>query len=259
MLLKPFSTALIMTIFSCTGSQSQEAAEPVSLQTTKSPSAIYHNIGTIPTPAGYHRADLPANSFGFWLRQLPLREDKTVYLYNGQEKRNQSAQFAVLDISIGEKDLQQCADAAMRLRAEYLFSQREFEKIRFVDNEGGVYQFDQPYSRQNFQSYLNRVFGMCGTASLSKQMKSITSAEIKAGDLLLKGGFPGHAVMIVDVAENAAGEKIYLLAQSYMPAQNIHVLINPSNEKLSPWYIFENQQVIETPEWTFHNNQFMTW
>jgi hypothetical protein len=29
----------------------------------------------------------------------------------------------------------------------------------------------------------------------------------------------------------------FLLAQkSYMPAQDIHILVNPSNDKLGPWY-----------------------
>jgi len=38
-----------------------------------------------------------------------------VFLYNGKIKQNQQAQFAVLDIGIGNKDLQQCADIILRL------------------------------------------------------------------------------------------------------------------------------------------------
>ena len=48
----------------------------------------------------------------------------------------------------------------------------------------------------------------------------VTSMQI--GDVLIQGGSPGHAVIVVDMAENpATGEKLYLLAQSYMPAQDI--------------------------------------
>src|SRR5262245_42568585 len=74
-------------------------------------------IGDIPLPENYDRLPLPASSFGQWMRKLPLKKDTKVYLYNGTLKGNQSAQYAVLDLSVGTKDLQQCADAVMRLRA----------------------------------------------------------------------------------------------------------------------------------------------
>ena len=62
-------------------------------------------------------------------------------------------------------------------------------------------------------------------------------AELAAGDLFIKGGFPGHAVLVADVAENrATGERRFLLVQSFMPAQEMHVLKNPANADGSPWY-----------------------
>jgi hypothetical protein len=259
MLLKAFPAALIMTIFSCSGTESREISYANTPVTKVGRDIFYEKIGAIPLPEGYQRESLAVNSFGHWLRNIDLKQDNTVYLYNGTPKRNQAAQFAVLDISVGDKDLQQCADAAMRLRAEYLYDLQKYKKIRFVDNAGGVYQFNAPYSRDAFHQYLNRVFGMCGTASLSKQLPATTDDKLVPGDLLLKGGFPGHAVMIVDMAINEAGEKIFLLAQSYMPAQDIHVLVNPADPNLSPWYRLGTESIIETPEWTFNNNQFKTW
>ena len=82
----------------------------------------YQSIEAIPLPNGYKRSITDSNSFARWLLHISLKKDKTVYLYNGTIKTNQAAQFAVLDISIGNKNLQQCADAVMRLRAEYLFA-----------------------------------------------------------------------------------------------------------------------------------------
>jgi hypothetical protein len=41
-----------------------------------------------------------------------------------------------------------------------------------------------------------------------------------------------------------------MLAQSYMPAQDIQVLVNQGNASISPWYIMA-EGPIETPEWTF--------
>lgn len=216
------------------------------------------SIGAIPLPPGYNRITYADNSFGHWLRQLPLKKDRIVYLFDGRIKPNQDAQYAVINISIGDKDLQQCADAAMRLRAEYLYEQKDFKKIIFRDNEAGVYQFSEPYSRPRFDTFLQRVFGMCGTASLAKQMRSKNFADMQPGDLLLRGGFPGHAVMVMDMAINSKGEKIYLLSQSYMPAQNIHILYNPVDVG-SPWYQLSATGIIPTPEYSFYDHELKAW
>ncbi len=46
-------------------------------------------------------------------------------------------------------------------------------------------------------------------------------------------------------------KKIFLLAQSYMPAQDIHILRNPDDEDLSPWYSVDFGEKLHTPEWIF--------
>ncbi len=216
-------------------------------------------IHEIPLPAGFARVKNPPGSFAAWLRQIRLKKDKRVYLYNGTLKFNQEAQYAVLDVTVGKQNLQQCADAIMRLRAEYFFQAGHFASIRFIDNELRDYLFTVPHTRQRFDAYLQRVFGRCGTASLSKQLKKKPYNLLSAGDVLIRGGFPGHAVLVVDMAENARGEKIYLLAQSYMPAQDIHVLINPADRKISPWYTLNNNPVIETPEYRFTTKELKEW
>jgi Domain of unknown function (4846) len=220
----------------------------------------YLSIASIPLPQGYTRVKADSNSFGEWLRNISLKQDKTVYTFSGKQKANQAAQFAVLDISVGNRDLQQCADAVMRLRAEYLFANHQYNKIIFADNEKKVYNFTAPYSKEHFARYLQVVFGMCGTASLAKQLKPVTSFEaIKAGDVIIRGGFPGHAVIVIDVATNSTGKKIYMLAQSYMPAQDIHVLVNPANMDLSPWYEVTDDLKIETPEYLFYRSELRQW
>jgi Domain of unknown function (4846) len=100
----------------------------------------------------------------------------------------------------------------------------------------------------------------CGTASLEKQLNPVKDIkEMKPGDVFIKGGFPGHAMIVADVAMNNAGEKIFILAQSYMPAQDIHVVINPDDEKLSPWYMVDETNEINTPEWIFKPGQLRKW
>lgn len=217
----------------------------------------YASVLKIPLPGGFKRVPCDSTSFAAWLRKTTLKKSKTVYLFNGDKKEDQTAQFAVLDISTGDKNLQQCADAVMRLRAEYLFAAKQFEAISFTDNEKGLYQFTTPYTKEHLQTYLLTVFGMCGSASLSKQLKHIPINAIQPGDVFIRGGFPGHAEIVMDVAVNDAGKKIFLLAQSYMPAQDIHILVNPVNEKLSPWY--EIADDIICPEYAFTKNELKTW
>ncbi len=224
------------------------------------PVSFPKNIGEIPAPVGFERKPQEDNSFAKFLNSIELKENKTVYLYNGQPKLNQSAQYAVLEISLPNKDLQQCADAVMRLRAEYLFAQKLFDQIVFYDYDKNPYKFSAPFTREHFKTYLNRVFGMCGSASLSKQLKPVADfADVQPGDVIIRGGFPGHAVIVMDVAVNPSGEKIYMLAQSYMPAQDIHVLKNPADDKISPWYWVNDDNFIVTPEYTFTKIELKRW
>lgn len=234
-----------------------------------------HKVGEIPLPTGYKR--VTTNGFGNWLRQMPLKSDKTVYLYNGLPKGNQQAQYAVLDISRGEKDLQQCADAVIRLYAEYYYSTDQLSKIQFHATDGTLmdyvsytkgYRFvlkgsrlqkqliaKPGNSRALFDAYLETLFSYAGTLSLSKELVPVTNtSSLKPGDIFIRGGSPGHAVIVVDVAANAAGEKIFMLAQSYMPAQDIHVLQNPHTRN-SPWYTVKATGLLMTPEWPFDWNE----
>lgn len=220
----------------------------------------YKSIGEIPVPEGYQRVNYGAGSFGYWLRGRPLKKDKTVYLYNGAAKQNQSAQFAVLDVSTGKKDLQQCADVVMRLRAEYLFAEKKYDSILFTDYGGKKYKWSGGSNRKRFSIYLENVFSWCGSASLEKQLKPVTEfSSMQVGDVLIKGGFPGHAVIVADMAFNEKGYKVYMLVQGYQPAQDMHVLVNPVNNELSPWYELNDLYHILTPEWKFIKQQLKRW
>lgn len=228
-------------------------------------------VQDLPLPAGYSRIPQQEGSFGAWLRKVALKKENTVYLYNGNKKANQSAQFAVLDISVGKKDLQQCADAVMRLYAEYCYANRELSKIKFKATDGTVMDYagwakgdrfvlrngklkrsriaTAAENRTVFGQYLELVFSYAGTLSLSRELQAVNN--ILPGDVFIQGGSPGHAVIVMDVAVNKTGRKIFLLAQSYMPAQDIHILKNPASGQ-SPWYEAAGQGELLTPEWTFN-------
>jgi hypothetical protein len=263
MFFKPLLIFCLFISFACnnTATSSSSKTKPAEKQVAKAVDKNpYPTISAIPLPEGYKRIKADSSSFAFWLRQSVLKKDKTVYLFNGNTKGNQLAQFAVLDISVGKKDLQQCADAVMRLKADYLFDQKRFADIMFYDNEKGIYAFAPPYTKGNFVKFMEKVFGMCGSASLSKQLKTVSDfSAIQPGDVLIRGGFPGHAATVMDVAENAAGKKIFMLAQSYMPAQDVHVLVNPADENLSPWYAADDKNTIMTPEYLFYKKELKRW
>ncbi|GAB4287992.1 MAG: DUF4846 domain-containing protein [Marinilabiliales bacterium] len=215
-------------------------------------------IGEIPLPDGFKRIQCDDNSFCNYLRNLKLNtDDNTVYLYNGEKKRNQSAQYAVIKMDIGNRDLQQCADAVMRLRAEYLFKQKEYDKIHFNFLSDGKPRYYKDYAGKDtsyakFRKYLDYIFSYANTASLINELQNVNIKNIMPGDVFIQKGNPyGHAVIVVDVASNNKGEKIFLLAQSFMPAQNIHVLKNPINTNLSPWYMCNENEKLITPEWVF--------
>lgn len=234
-------------------------------------------IEKISPPEGYVRTSSDKQTFTTYLRQLPLFPKGTkVKLYNGQEKRNQAPTFAVVDMEIGKRDLQQCADAVIRLRAEYLWAQKKYEAIKFnftngfradyknwaegkrIKVTGNKVQWytstaGKDYSYKTFRNYLDMVFMYAGTASLSRELVTVSYNSLQPGDVFIQGGYPGHAVIVIDVAVNQAGKKVFLLAQSYMPAQQIHVLVNPTQSKLSPWYELtaSDNGKLYTPEWTF--------
>ncbi len=228
-------------------------------------------------PSGYERTQENTQSFSEYLRNLPLKpEGSIVTYYNGELKPNNQVYDAVVDLSIGNRDLHQCADAVMRLRADYLFSQKRYDDIHFNFTNG----FNAEYSRwmkgeriavngnkvswkpsgqpsasaESYWKYLEMVFSYAGTASLEKELTAVSIENANIGDVFIQGGFPGHAVIIIDKCLNSeTGEILVALAQSYMPAQEIQVLLNPNFKTHTIWYELSSEE-IRTPEWTFTKN-----
>lgn len=233
-------------------------------------------VNRFEVPAGFQRVAADSGSFGEWLLFLPLHPDgKNVFLYNGNSKRRQDVHAAVINIDPGKSDLQQCADATMRLRAEYLFSVGRCGNIHFNYTSGDKCDYTEwcdgiqlkvdgnKVTKVNtgkksdvnehgtLRTFMNNVFTYAGTLSLSKEMISVSADSVQIGDVFIQGGSPGHAVMVVDVCMNSKGEKLFMLAQSYMPAQEIHILKNFSEPSLSPWYRVQSGGELNTPEWDF--------
>lgn len=101
---------------------------------------------------------------------------------------------------------------------------------------------------------MNYIFAYANTASLRRELTKVSDIKnIQVGDVFIQQGNPfGHAIIVVDVAKNEHDEKIFMLAQSYMPAQETQILVNKKNAQLSPWYKVK-EGTLHTPEWTFES------
>ena len=225
-------------------------------------------------PQDYERVSVEEGSFADFLRKYSVKEDGSpVLLYNGENKGNQSAHAAVLNLPLENENLQQCADSVMRMYAEYFWATEQYERIAFHFTNGFLAEYTKwregyrisvdgnqvswkqsanyDDSYDTFMKFMRIVFAYAGTLSMEQEAKDITLEEIQSGDVFLMGGSPGHVVMIMDVSENEQGEKAFLLAQGYMPAQEFHILKNPAHED-NPWY-YESEITypLQTPEYIF--------
>ena len=269
----------------CKGSDKLSFPEPPEANTTES-----HVISLINTegqtiaerfdvPQGFTRQESEEKSFAFYLQNLPLKSDGTkVKYYDGREKLG-DVYLAVVDFNLGERDLQQCADAVIRLRAEYLYSEARFNEIHFNFVNGFKAEFSKwadgygisvngsqvswinnsnNSSYESFQKYLDIVYTYASTLSLEKELIAKPLSDLAIGDVFIQGGSPGHCVIVVDMALNVStGEKIFMLSQSYMPAQDIQILIGDHDG--SPWFSASSGDILKTPQWTFKVSNLKTW
>ena len=235
-------------------------------------------------PAGFVRNQVAPGSFAAWLRGLPLKPEGTaVFLHTGSPKGRQDVHAAVIEIDTGTRDLQQCADAVMRLYAEWQFARGDARRIAFNDTGQGrpmpftlwavgerpradgralVWTKRAPpdASYASFRRYMDTVFAWAGTHSLERELAPVADGRVEIGDVIIKGGFPGHAILVADMAEHpATGERRFLLIQSYMPAQDMHVLKGVDTPDGSPWYRLERDKALVTPEWTFPPGSLRRW
>lgn len=225
-------------------------------------------------PKDFNRVEIDEGSFADFLRKQKLKPygEKVLY-FDGREKTKSGVYDSVFEVDIGDRDLHQCADAIMLLRAEYLYSIGAYNDIEFkfvsgfnaeykkwmegyrIKVEGNNVSYykatDPSNSYDTFRKYMDMIMAYSSTLSLEKELTSTNIEEINIGDVFIVGGSPGHAIIVVDMAQNENNEKMFLLAQSYMPAQQTQILVNPIDDNINPWYTLKGKEELVTPEWTF--------
>jgi len=224
--------------------------------------------GRFPAPEGFVRVPLESGSFAAYLRELPLLpEGSPVLAYDG-EQLNAPA-IAVVDLSVGKRNLQQCADSIIRLHAEYLFAAGRLDEIAYRTTSGELLPFkrwakgERPVVRgrrvtwqsgggagkdhASLLTYLDSVFLYAGTLSLGRDAATVPVADLAPGDFFVFAGSPGHAVLVLDLARAEDGRRRLLLGQGFMPAQSFHVLAAPDG---SAWFeLDEESGELATPSW----------
>ena len=215
------------------------------------------------------------NAYSKFLREFPLKENNIVKYYDGGEKYNDNIWDAVFDYDIGKKDLHQCADAVLYMRAKYLYTNGLKDNLNYTFLSGykaNYLDFITHYylvkgskvslalrnntlvdNIETFNKWIEKIWMWSNTESIDKYDSFyVEIKDIRPGDFFIESnpGSIGHAINVVDVAVNKTNNnKIFMLSQSYMPAQETQILINPKNG--SVWYSLDEFRDLVTPEWSF--------
>ncbi len=267
--------AYLFFTFSTKGKKVKEVAityiAPTSL-VNKEGLTVKTRIGV---PEGYTRVQTEENSFSYYIHNYTLKPaGAKVINYDGNPYIYQAGHIGVLDIPVPSNGLQQCADALIRIRAEYLWENNRKDEIGFKFTSGHYCSWSQyaqgyrpningnavtfsktatpNHSKDSFYKYLNLIFTYAGTYSLSEELIKVpTLLDVRVGDLLIYPGFPGHVMMVADIIENTQGERRFAFFQGNTPAQSVHIIKNATNTKMSPWYTLQGKTTLETPIYTF--------
>jgi hypothetical protein len=220
-------------------------------------------------PFGYYRQKTD-DAYIQYLRQLPLKAaGSPVLLHTGEAKKNQSVHVATLDIDVGKRNYQNCSDAAQKLRCEHLYATKQWDKIKYHLSNGFLLSWDEwragyrlkreakktwmvksakaDDSYETFRKHLDQLFIYAGVDSVMRESTAIALQDMQPSDVFASRG---HLIIVLDVAENYHGNKMFLLAQSFIPAQEIEILTSPHTK--TGWYDLSKIEFpFQTPEWEF--------
>lgn len=211
-------------------------------------SELPSTIGSIPSPAGFIRYEGKDTRYASFVRNLPLLPTDSILRYYDGSPNDSLARYNYRRIALPLlKQSEQCADVCMRLRAEYLFTTRQFFNIRFSDTRHHVLKYYYGNNHPALNQYLKRVFEVANTESMKASMPIRKLADIQPGDVFLYDAKSrpssqyGHAMMVADVAVHpATGRKAILLLEGSTPATNIHLVKNLADPSHSPWFFLED-------------------
>jgi hypothetical protein len=195
----------------------------------------------IPVPSGYLRESYPGDSYSNWIQNLQLKAKPVILDYKGRVVESGLYRaFGVVNTPLlFNGDLEQCADFAMRLWAEYHKSAGKLDKLYLFDYSGHKQQFAQ--SGKSYNSFLKQAFANTNSYSLKSGCATVAPDSIIPGDMFVqneRGGI-GHVSVVVDVCRSKQGGKLYLIGFSFMPAQEFHIEKAEEKYGVGGWFTFE--------------------
>jgi hypothetical protein len=221
--------------------------------------AVADSVSDLTLPQGCTRIEYSPNSFSGWIQRMPVKGNKSILTYRGAMlPARVYDRFAVLERPLlFSEDLEQCADFAMRLWADYHAETDRLDEL-FLFNYTGEKQF---YSASNlsYLAFLRRAFAYTNSYSLKQGCVDIDAAlnaenlvttsapRLHPGDMLIQNdtGGIGHVSMIVDACQDDSGNRYYLIGFSFMPAQEFHIERAPSGRiggkrvGIENWFSYE--------------------
>jgi len=249
--------SLLLCLSACLSSPPAIAEHP-----EPAPTPVGNTVATaFPPPAGFIAVEHDA--FADWIGELALKApDEPVRTFRGDEVGHDAR---VIAFPMVKGDLQQCADNAIRVRAEYL--KETGGEISFHATSGDPMPWkrwqagERPYESGNrlkwkagtsggWDAYLAKVFMWAGTMSLKFDTDSVS--DPRPGDVLVKPGSPGHAIVLLDVAKKG-DETLVLVGEGYMPAQDFHVELGPK----SGWWPYDDG--VELDHWSLPASGLRRW
>jgi hypothetical protein len=232
----PRARIIIAAIFVLLG------AEPLAAQAQDAPrpggQTMPARVTDIPVPSGCTRVPCDSASFGGWLRRLPLLRRTAVLDYRGDTVRRASFRVrAVLDLPLlFTQDLEQCADYAMRLWAEWHRAAGRLAALALFANSGRRVRLAA--SGRDYHSFLKWAFMYANSASLKRGCSAIAAGQLQPGDLIVqneRGGI-GHVSVIMDACAARDGTRYYLIGFSFMPAQEFHIEQARDGQGAAGWF-----------------------
>lgn len=203
-------------------------------------------VGDIPCPVGYSRLEC-TDSYTSFLRELPLKKrGSLVHLYTGGVARLQFLSAGVVDMPVLSNS-EQCADVAMRIRAEHLWNEGCYSEICFTSVGGKEQPYTGGNSREAFEKYMKAVYGACNTSSVYHETEVRALKDVQPGDILVypsrRKGTYGHAIMIADVAKSKSGKLAILCIEGNTPAREAHIVRNPNTFR-NPWFVLKGDEKV---------------
>ena len=131
---------------------------------------------------------------------------------------------------------------------------RQGHKFGRQDGDGIAWESARPQGKSHgdLRRYLDLLFGFASTRSLAAELRPVPSLRgAQIGDVFIRPGQPGHAVMIADMAVDAAGRRAVLLVQGSMPARGIYLLNNTAHPDLGAWFELADGRPLVTPGYEF--------